>query len=217
MKSSSDPKVQALGDVLGEGQTFGPAPEGNHLLMHMCCGPCACICLKVLLEEGWNITGFWHNPNIQPLAEYLRRREAAEQTAAYFGIDMVYDDASWDLTSWLRAVQGRDMPPERCNYCVTSRMEASFAKARELGCTHVFSSLLYSRYQPYEAIRAAGERLAKEEGAPAFLYRDFRPYWQAGIDLSKEMGIYRQPYCGCVYSEAERYAKKLARLVKNAG
>ena len=96
-------------------------------------------------------------------------------------------------------------------------MEASFIKARELGCTHVFSSLLYSRYQPHEAIRAAGERLAQEEGAPAFLYRDFRPYWQAGIDLSKEMDIYRQPYCGCVYSEAERYAKKLARLVKNAG
>lgn len=182
--------------------------------MHMCCGPCACICLKVLREEGWHITGFWHNPNIQPLAEYLRRREAAEQTAAYFGIDMVYDDASWDLTAWLRAVQGRDTPPARCTFCVTSRMEAAFAMAKKLGCTHVFSSLLYSRYQPHEAIRAAGERLAAEAGAPAFLYRDFRPYWQDGIDLSKEMGIYRQPYCGCVYSEAERYAKKLSRLVR---
>ena len=95
MKSSSDPKTEAFVDALGEGQTFGPAPEGNHLLMHMCCGPCACICLKVLLEEGWNITGFWHNPNIQPLAEYLRRREAEldEYEQLLFSEEPVEDDA----------------------------------------------------------------------------------------------------------------------------
>ncbi|MDO5537016.1 MAG: epoxyqueuosine reductase QueH [Desulfovibrionaceae bacterium] len=190
-----------------------PAP-GDRLLVHMCCGPCACICLKTLLAEGWDIVGYFMNPNIQPLAEYLRRREAAEQCAAYFGIPILFDDASWDLGQWLRAVRDRDMPPERCRYCVTSRMEASFAKAAELGCTHVFSSLLYSRYQPHEAIREAGLRLASEPGAPKFLYRDFRDLWQAGIDLSIEMGLYRQPYCGCVYSEADRYAKKLARLVR---
>ena len=90
----------------------------------------------------------------------------------------------------------------------------AFAKARELGCTHFFSSLLYSRYQPHEAIREAGERLSGQDGGPLFLYRDFRPDWQAGIDLSIELGLYRQPYCGCVYSEAERYAKKLKRLVQ---
>lgn len=190
-----------------------PVP-GDRLLFHMCCGPCACICLKTLLEEGWDIVVFWHNPNIQPLAEYLRRHEAAEQCAAHFGVPVVWDDASWNLTAWLRAVEGRDTPPDRCRYCVTSRMEASFAKAKELGCTHVFSSLLYSRYQPHEAIREAGLRLEREPGAPRFLDRDFRHLWQAGIDLSKEMGLYRQPYCGCVYSETERYAKKLDRLIR---
>lgn len=189
-----------------------PAPGGNRLLMHMCCGPCACICMKVLKEEGWNITGFYMNPNIQPLMEYLRRREAAEQCAAYFGIPILFDDQSWNLTGWLRAVRGRDKPPGRCVYCVTSRMEATYARARELGFTHFFSSLLYSKYQPHEAIREAGERLSASGDGPKFLYRDFRGMWQDGIDLSKEMGLYRQPYCGCVYSEAERYHKKLARL-----
>ena len=154
------------------------------------------------------------NPNIQPLAEYLRRHEAAEQTCAYFGIPILFDDAAWNITDWLRAVQNRDTPPERCTYCVTSRMEATFTKAKERGFTHFFSSLLYSKYQPHEAIRKAGERLSGQDGGPIFMYRDFRPYWQAGIDLSISMGIYRQPYCGCVYSETDRYHKKLDRLVK---
>lgn len=189
-------------------------PCPGHLLVHMCCGPCACICLKTLLAEGWQITGYWRNPNIQPLAEYLRRREAAVQCADYFGIPMVFDDADWDLTRWLREVQGRDVPPARCRYCVTERMEATARKARELGCTHFFSSLLYSKYQPHEAIREAGERFSSGDGGPQFLYRDFRPLWQDGIDLSIAMGLYRQPYCGCVYSETDRYRKKLDRLCK---
>ena len=90
----------------------------------------------------------------------------------------------------------------------------TFAKAKELGFTHFFSSLLYSKYQPHEAIKTAGERLSGQDGGPLFLYRDFRPYWQAGIDLSISMDLYRQPYCGCVYSETDRYHKKLDRLVK---
>ena len=95
----------------------GPrAPEGNRLLMHICCGPCACICIRTLLAEGWNITGYFMNPNIQPLAEYLRRHEAAEQTCVYFGIPILFDDAAWNITDWLRAVQNRDTPPERCTY-----------------------------------------------------------------------------------------------------
>lgn len=192
------------------------APAGNHLLFHMCCGPCACICLKTFLEEGWNITAFWHNPNIHPLTEYLMRREAAEQTARHFGIPVIWDDESWDITTWLRAVKDNDTPPGRCAWCVSSRIEAAFARAREIGATHVFSSLLYSRYQPHSAIVEAGKRLEKEAGAPRFLYRDFRELWQAGIDLSRELGLYRQPYCGCIYSEHERYAKKLKRVIRES-
>ena len=74
---------------------------------------------------------------------------------------------------------------------------------------------LYSRYQPHEVIAAAGRRLAAPSG-PGFVYRDFRTDWQAGIDRSKDWGLYRQPYCGCVYSEADRYRKKLERCKKEA-
>ena len=177
--------------------------------------------VKRLQDEGFTVTAWYMNPNIQPLTEYLRRREAAEECAARLGIGLICQDDTWDLVAWLRSVAGRDLPPQRCAWCCGSRMQAAVAYARANGYAHVSSSLLYSRYQPHDVIRAAGEQAAAAEGAPLsrgprFVYRDFRTDWQAGIDLSREWGVYRQPYCGCVYSEAERYDKKLQRLIKKS-
>ena len=185
------------------------------LLLHVCCGPCAVMPITRLLDEGFAVTAWYMNPNIHPLSEYLRRRDTAGECADRLGIPILYDDASWNVTSWLRAVAGRDTPPQRCAYCCASRIEAAFATAMRLGFAHVSSSLLYSRYQPHEVIRQTGERLGCADGnGPDFVYRDFREDWQEGIDASKKMELYRQPYCGCIYSEAERYEKKLARLIK---
>ena len=167
-----------------------------------------------LLDEGFAVTAWFMNPNIQPLAEYLRRREAAGQCAERLGVPIIYADETWNITNWLRAVAGRDTPPARCAYCCESRMEAAFAFASQQGFAWVSSSLLYSRYQPHEVIKKAGETLAAPPGAPGFAYRDFRADWQAGIDRSKAMELYRQPYCGCVYSESDRYQKQLLRCIK---
>ncbi len=192
-----------------------PKCDARSLLLHVCCGPCAVMPITRLLDEGFAVTAWYMNPNIHPLSEYLRRRDAAGECAERLGIPILYDDASWNITSWLRTVAGRDTAPQRCAYCCSSRMEAAFATARRLGFAFVSSSLLYSRYQPHEVIRQAGERLACVDGTgPDFVYRDFREDWQEGIDRSKEMELYRQPYCGCIYSEAERYEKKLTRLIK---
>ena len=190
------------------------ALPGNSLLLHVCCGPCAVMPITRLLDKGFAVTAWFMNPNIQPLAEYLRRREAAGQCAERLGVPIVYADETWNITNWLRAVAGRDTPPARCAYCCESRLEAAFAFARQQGFAWVSSSLLYSRYQPHEVIKAAGERLSALQGAPGFAYDDFRADWQEGIDRSKAMDLYRQPYCGCVYSEAERYQKKLDRCIR---
>ena len=187
--------------------------EEKKLLLHMCCGPCALMPITHFLGKGYRVTAWFMNPNIQPLSEYLRRREAAEACCAYMKIPVLFEDCEWDITKWLRQVRDRDEKPDRCVYCCESRVLATFQKAKALGYTHVSTSLLYSIYQPHEVIRLCGERLSKEFGIP-FLYEDFRKDWQAGIDLSKEIGLYRQPYCGCVYSEAERYQKKLRRLIE---
>ena len=186
------------------------------LLLHVCCGPCAIMPATRLLDEGFAVTAWYMNPNIHPFSEYLRRRDAATECAHRLGIPVLYDDASRNGTAWLRAVAGRDAAPQRCAYCCTSRMEAAFTAAARMGFAFVSSSLLYSRYQPHDVIREAGVRLAQSADAgPDFVYRDFRADWQEGIDRSKSFELYRQPYCGCIYSEAERYEKKLTRLIKN--
>ena len=205
----------------GQAPVFEPVKGERSLLLHICCGPCSIMPVKRLQDEGFTVTAWYMNPNIQPLMEYLRRREAAEECAARLGIELICQDDTWDLVGWLRSVAGRDLPPQRCAWCCSSRMQAAVAYARAHGYAHVSSSLLYSRYQPHDVIRAAREHAAAAEDAPLsegprFVYRDFRTDWQAGIDFSKEWGVYRQPYCGCVYSEAERYDKKLQRLIKKS-
>lgn len=167
-----------------------------------------------LRHEGFAVLGWFMNPNIQPLAEYLRRREAAGECAARLDLELQFED-NWDLAQWLQWQLPYAHSEERCQRCCAQRLEASARKALELGLHHFTSSLLYSRYQPHDFIRACGEKLARAHGLN-FVYRDFREDWQAGIDISKEWGIYRQPYCGCVLSEAERYGKKLARLRKTS-
>lgn len=158
--------------------------------------------------------GWFMNPNIQPLAEYLRRRETAAECAAKLAMELKFDD-TWDVVEWLQGQLPYAKSPDRCERCCAQRLEACARKAAELGLTHFSSSLLYSRYQPHDFIRNYGESLARVYGLE-FVYRDFRKDWQAGINLSREWDLYRQPYCGCVLSEAERYGKKLARLQKTS-
>ena len=179
----------------------------------------------LLREEGHEVTGYFANPNIQPVGEYLRRRETMQQAAERLELPMIWQDDAYSLEGWLAYVHEKGIADNqngaRCRYCWTSRLLLTAATAAEQGYDAFCTSLLYSRYQNNELIAAEGEaaaaRLGAEEasgvsGTPAFLSRDFRPAWQQGVDLSREWGLYRQPYCGCVFSEADRYAKKLRRL-----
>jgi predicted adenine nucleotide alpha hydrolase (AANH) superfamily ATPase len=174
------------------------------LLLHICCGPCALYPLKQLTTAGKTVTGFFFNHNIHPYQEYQRRLDGVRQMAAATGTEMVYRD-EYALEEFLAAVAAN--PASRCHYCYFSRLDAAAQQAAELGLEAFTSSLLYSRYQNHEQIRAAGERAAERHGV-RFYYADFRPGWQEGIRLSKEMGLYRQQYCGCIYSEKERYLPK---------
>ena len=169
-----------------------------------------------LMNAGFAVTLWYRNPNIHPLAEYLRRREAVGECAARLGVPVLHDDAAWDIRAWLQAPEAQALPPARCEWCCTSRVQVAAAAARELGFAYFSTSLLYSRYQPHAAIAAAGRELTAG-GGPQFVYADFRLDWQAGIDRSREWGLYRQPYCGCIFSEAERYHKKLARCIRETG
>jgi hypothetical protein len=106
------------------------------------------------------------------------------------------------LEDFLAAVAAE--PSQRCRYCYVSRLEAAAREAAARGFDAYTSSLLYSRYQNHDLIRSEGERLGERYGV-RFHYEDFRSGWQEGIRRAKELGLYRQQYCGCIYSEKERY------------
>lgn len=174
------------------------------VLLHICCGPCALYPLAALRSEGIAVSGFFFNHNIHPYQEYVRRRDAAIQMSELEQMPLLMQD-EYRLEEFLGAVA--NAPHERCGYCYASRLDMVAEVAQREGFDAFTSSLFYSRYQNHELMREKAEVASVKHGIP-FLYRDFRPGWQEGIRRSKEHGLYRQQYCGCIYSEKERYLPK---------
>jgi len=173
------------------------------ILLHICCGPCAIVPHRTLCDLGHQVSGFWFNHNIHPYQEYLRRFDAARTYAEKGGLELIIRD-EYLMEEFIASVSAD--PPGRCSYCYASRLEAAARTASEQGFDAFTSTLLYSRYQRHEEIRALGENIGNKYNV-AFVYDDYRRGWQEGIRLSKELGLYRQQYCGCIYSEKERYWK----------
>lgn len=177
--------------------------KNMNILLHICCGNCALYPIKVLREEGYEVKGFWYNPNIHPYQEYQKRLGAVKEMAERLDLEMIYRD-SYDLETFLRRVVYRE--EERCRLCYGIRLKASAQEALQRGIKTFTSTLLYSKYQDFDGIIEVGEGIGKGYGLD-FYKRDFREGWYEGIKISKEIGLYRQKYCGCIYSEKERYLK----------
>lgn len=171
------------------------------VLLHTCCAPCTTFCRKSLEEEGIEVTGYFYNPNIHPYKEFERRRDTMRDYAARTGFNVVYSD-SYDLEDFIRNVVFRES--ERCRFCYHMRLSRAAAAAKEQGFDAFSTTLLISPYQKHDLIRQVGELISQEVSIP-FLYRDFRTGYRDSVKMSREMGLYRQPYCGCIYSEKERY------------
>jgi predicted adenine nucleotide alpha hydrolase (AANH) superfamily ATPase len=170
-------------------------------LLHICCANCAIYPVKTLREEGKELTGYFFNHNIHPYQEFRRRLDTVHQYAEQVALPLISND-DYALDEFLAHVAAD--PARRCTYCYLSRLEATARYAAEHGFDAFSTSLLYSRYQQHAVIRASGESLGQRYGID-FLYEDFRTGWQEGIVVSKAMGLYRQQYCGCIYSERDRY------------
>jgi predicted adenine nucleotide alpha hydrolase (AANH) superfamily ATPase len=171
------------------------------ILLHLCCANCTIIPLDDLRRQGHSVTGFFYNPNIHPYQEFVRRRDTVRHYAELTELPMIWGD-DYDLDAFLAAVA--PAPAMRCDHCYRVRLQATAAAAISGGFDGFSATLLYSRYQQHEAIRTFGEALAADQGL-AFVYADWRQGWQEGIRRSKELGLYRQQYCGCIYSERDRY------------
>ena len=150
------------------------------------------------------LTGFFFNPNIHPYQEYQKRLESLKQYSEKVGLRMLYRD-EYLLEEFLKNVSHR--VEERCRYCYMTRLEATAQEAKKKGFDRFSTTLLQSTHQNHALIRETGERVASEIGIP-FYYEDFRQGWRRGVEVSKAMGLYRQQYCGCIYSEKERFWNK---------
>ena len=178
--------------------------EEMRIFLHICCANCAIYPVQRLKEKGHEVTGFFFNPNIHPYQEYQKRLESLKRYAERVGLRMIFRD-EYLLEEFLRNVSYR--PEERCRYCYSVRLEATAREARKEGFDQFSTTLLQSTHQDHLLIKETGERLAEEIAIP-FYYEDFRQGWRKGLEVSKAMELYRQQYCGCIYSEKERFLKK---------
>ena len=172
-------------------------------LLHVCCAPCANQPIEVLRTDGFDVTAFWYNPNIHPFTEYRSRRNCVRDYAAEIALPLI-ERNDYGLRPFVREVAPDIVG--RCVKCYEMRLYDTARQAAEGGFDSFTSSLFISPYQNHELMREVAERAAHEYGVE-FLYRDFRPYFRPGQERARELEMYIQKYCGCVFSEQERYLK----------
>jgi hypothetical protein len=174
------------------------------LLMHICCANCSLYPIKTLSSKGIDIIGLWFNPNIHPYTEYGLRLKSVQELQKVWGLKLEYTD-HYGLKEFLRSVVNHE--DNRCSLCYSMRLEQTARMAKEKGLDGFTTSLLVSPYQQFDIINNIGREMEERYSIP-FYSEDFRPGWKEGVRLSKALGLYRQKYCGCIYSEMERYLKK---------
>jgi len=190
--------------------TLNPLPRQPtimKILLHICCGPCAIYPVEVLEAAGHHVEGYFDNPNIHPHQEFLRRVKALEDFAAQAGLTVIWNK-DYDIEEYFRLVAFREQ--ERCRFCYQLRLGRAAREARARGFEAFTTTLLYSRYQQHDLIQDVARQAAAEAGVK-FFYEDFRRGWTQGVAQSKAMGLYRQSYCGCLFSERERSVRPRQR------
>ena len=173
------------------------------ILIHLCCAPCSIYPVESMKAKGFEVMGFFYRHNIHPYSECLKRQENLESYARQIGLRLIIQDG-YDLEGFIQNVVYREK--DRCHYCYHDRLRTTALLANRGKFDYYSSTLLYSKFQKHDLIKSIGESIGKSTGVP-FFYEDFRSGWKEGIEKSKDLQMYRQQYCGCIYSEKERYFK----------
>ena len=171
------------------------------ILIHACCANCLLYPLDLLEREFDEVFVYWFNPNIHPYTEYLKRLDALKRLQEIKGLRIIYEDR-YSIKDWIQMVAFRE--ERRCMLCYHQKLRAAASVAKRGNFDCFTTTLLYSKHQKHELIREIAESVAKERGVK-FYYCDFREGWKKGIEESLNLGLYRQNYCGCIYSEEERF------------
>ena len=172
------------------------------ILLHICCAPCATAVVENLRTDGYDITGYFYNPSIHPWKEFKRRMDTLKEWAPAIDLPVIYSE-EYPLEDNIRMLLGS---PNRCFACFSDRMNKTAQLAKELGVEQFTTTLTVSPYQNQKLLIKAGEAASFIHGI-RYLYRDYRNSYRRSIELSRGLHMYRQPYCGCVFSERDRYLK----------
>lgn len=178
------------------------------LLLHTCCAPCSVYCIDSLRKEGIEPTVYWFNPNIHPYMEYKARRDTLKQYTNDINVNAIFEE-NYGLKDFCKNVI-KDLGNRCSNYCYPIRLEQTAKYAKENGYDTFSTTLLISPYQNHEELIIVGEDMAKKYDIQ-FLYRDFRVGFREGQAKARELGLYMQKYCGCIFSEEDRYSKQIQK------
>ena len=178
------------------------------LLMHTCCAPCSVYCIDSLRAEGLEPTLFWYNPNIHPYIEYKTRRDCLRDYAASIDVSLIIDE-EYGLDEFCKNVVS-DLENRCVNYCYRKRLTETVRYAAHHGYDTFTTTLLVSPYQKHDELIAVCKELEALSGVK-FLYRDFRVGFREGQVKARALGLYLQKYCGCIFSEEDRYKKQILR------
>ncbi|MBE5821839.1 MAG: epoxyqueuosine reductase QueH [Clostridiales bacterium] len=177
------------------------------MLLHTCCGPCSIYCVEKLKQMNIQFELLWYNPNIHLYKEYEARRDTLIELYQNTDIKVNILD-EYGLIDFCRNVANKEK--ERCTYCYTKRLEQTAKYAKENGFDSICTTLFVSPYQNHELIKKIGEKICKKYELK-FEYIDFREGFRQGQNKARELGIYMQKYCGCIYSEQDRYQKQIEK------
>ncbi|MBN1375910.1 MAG: epoxyqueuosine reductase QueH [Dehalococcoidia bacterium] len=169
------------------------------VVLHICCGVCAAGAADVLLSEGHQVTGYFYNPNIYPPEEYERRLEAAQEAAGRLGFELI--EGPYDPANWLAEAKALKDEPEggrRCEICYRIRLQKSYEFMQERGYEAFTSTLTISPHKPAAVINNIGATICGDH----FMARDFKKKegFKKASAAARQWGLYRQNYCGCIYS-----------------
>lgn len=179
-----------------------------NLLMHTCCAPCSVYCIEYLRKEEIEPTLYWYNPNIHPYTEYKLRRDCLQEYATRINAKVIFEE-EYGLRKFTQNVI-EDLENRCQNYCYKVRLEQTVKYAKSNGYDAFTSTLFVSPYQKHEELKNVCEELAKKYEVQ-FVYRDFRVGFREGQQKARELGLYMQKYCGCVFSEEDRYNKQIEK------
>lgn len=174
-------------------------------LLHICCAPCSIECINSLREKQITPHGLWYNPNIHPFTEYKQRKNTLVEYAKSIDLPLLVE-GDYGLRQFI-AESPSIVFGERCEYCYNVRLDFTAQLAAQKGFDSFTTTLLISPYQNHELLIKCGELAAEKYGID-FLYQDFRPYFKQGQEKARELNLYMQKYCGCIFSEEERYRKR---------